>query len=79
MPGARLSAVVFTRFWIDFREGVITVGTGAPGSSGCYSWADPEPIPSVHYVGLSAWDRHVAYKNIQVALGTTACLHGLRL
>ena len=66
VPGATLSALAFKRFWIDYHEGVITVGSGPPGSGECYSWRDPAPSPGVQCVGLSAWDSHVAYKNIHV-------------
>lgn len=66
MPGATLSAAAFKRFWIDFHDGLITVGTGPPGSGDSYSWCDPAPSLGVQYVGLSAWDSHVAYRNIHV-------------
>ena len=66
VPGASLSALAFKRFWIDYHQGLITVGAGPPGSGDCYSWRDPAPSPGVQCVGLSAWDSHVAYRNIHV-------------
>lgn len=42
------------------------MGTGAAGSNAFYRWADPEPIPSIMCVGLSSWDTHNCYRNIQL-------------
>ena len=65
-PGARLSRTSFTRFWIVYRSGHIRVGTGSPGQGNCYTWTDPQPTEGIQHVGLSAWDSHVQYRNIQV-------------
>ncbi len=57
----------FTRFWISYNQGTITVGLGEPGiDSPNYSWTDPDPIPNVKHVGLSTWDKHVGYRQIQM-------------
>lgn len=57
----------FTRFWISYNQGNITVGLGEPGiDSPNYSWTDPDPIPNVKHVGLSTWDKHVGYRQIQM-------------
>ena len=67
IPGSKLSATSFTKFWVSFSAGVLAVGTGEPNaSSTCCSWTDAEPIPDIQFVGLSAWDKHVGYRNIRV-------------
>lgn len=33
VPGSAVSRHDFTRYWIDINRGVITVGTGAPGTN----------------------------------------------
>lgn len=67
MPGAKLSGSEFLQFWVSYSAGSIAVGTGAPGSQPpCYSWLDPSPAASIEHVGLSSWDHHVAYRNIQI-------------
>lgn len=42
------------------------MGAGAPGSAPWHTWTDPEPLKDIQHVGLSAWDRHVAYKDIKM-------------
>jgi hypothetical protein len=67
VPGAKLSCTTFARYWINYNSGAITVGCGAPGDGGeCHRWIDPDPIPNIRFVGLSAWDKHVGYRNIQL-------------
>lgn len=66
-PGSKLSATSFTKFWINYERGVITVGSGEPGAStACFSWTDPDPLADIRFAGLSAWDKHVGYRNIRV-------------
>jgi hypothetical protein len=37
------------------------------GSSLSYLWQDPEPaIADIKHIGLSCWDKHVSYRNVQV-------------
>ena len=45
---------------------MIAVGSGQPGSDVFFSWGDSDPIPDISHVGLSAWDKHVAYRNISM-------------
>ena len=67
VPGSRLSGEDFTRFWISYSQGTITVGLGKPGlSSPHYSWTDPQPIPDLKHIGLSTWDKHVGYRHIHM-------------
>ncbi|KAL3139743.1 hypothetical protein ABBQ38_004048 [Trebouxia sp. C0009 RCD-2024] len=67
VPGSKLSGDAFTRFWISYSQGTITVGLGEPGPDSChYSWTDTSPIPDLKHVGLSTWDKHVGYKQIQM-------------
>lgn len=67
VPGSKLSGDSFTRFWINYKEGTITVGIGEPGQdSSHYSWTDAEPIANIKHIGLSAWDKHVGYRHIHV-------------
>ena len=67
VPGSKLSGDVFTRFWISYSQGTITVGLGEPGPDSChYSWTDTSPIPDLKHVGLSTWDKHVGYRQIQM-------------
>lgn len=67
VPGTKLSGSEFLQFWVSYSVGSIWVGTGAPGSQPpCYSWLDPSPAASIEHVGLSSWDHHVAYRNIQI-------------
>eukprot|EP00884_Botryococcus_braunii_P002666 jgi/Botrbrau1/123/Bobra.0022s0109.1 len=66
VPGARVSKDEFTRFWINYNKGSISVGAGPPGTAPWYTWTDSEPLKDIQHVGLSAWDRHVAYKDIKM-------------
>ena len=52
--------------WVNYSRGIISLGTGKPGSSPSYSWTDAEPISGVQHVGLGTWDKHVCYRNIQM-------------
>lgn len=63
-PEAKLSSSSFSKYWLNFDGGAISVGTGEPGDNLCYTWTDPDPIPNIHYAGLSAWDKHVGYRNL---------------
>jgi hypothetical protein len=57
----------FTACWINYSSGCIAVGTGPVGSNLSYIWQDPEPaIPDIQHVGLSCWDKHVSYRNVQL-------------
>ena len=113
-PGAKLSSSSFTRYWLNYDRGSISIGMGEPGEHLCYCWADPDPIenirfagaslaphphaalrsvcsavlclvwlpalhdqhaavfsdylltPPLHRAGLSAWDKHVGYRNLRM-------------
>lgn len=68
MPGTKLLGSKFLPFWVSFSAGRISVGTGPPGKQPpCYTWLDPSPQASIQHVGLSSWDHHVAYRNIQIS------------
>jgi len=67
VPGTKLSGTDFLQLWVSYSAGRICVGTGAPGSGPpCYSWLDPSPAAAIQHVGLSSWDHHLAYRNIQI-------------
>eukprot|EP00887_Chlorella_sp_A99_P006709 scaffold3.g6709.t1 len=66
VPAAKLRSNAFTKYWINYDGGRITVGVGEPGTNICHSWADPEPIDGIRHVGLSAWDKHVGYRSIRM-------------
>lgn len=67
VAGAQVSPREFSRYWINYAPGVITVGTGLPGTNISHTWQDPEaPIPCIQHVGLSCWDKHVSYRNVMV-------------
>ena len=67
VPGAHLSTLEFTRFWISFSQlGAFAIGAGAPGAGACFSWTDPTPVTPIRHVGLSTWDKHTAYRDVQL-------------
>lgn len=67
IPGSRLSSTCFTKYWVNYNEGSILIGCGEPCvANACCSWTDERPIKDIRFVGLSAWDRHIGYRNIQV-------------
>ena len=67
----QLSATKFQRFWITFDHGAFSIGTGLPGSPSLFSWKDPSPTGGTRHIGLAAWDKFVAYRNIR--MHTAAC------
>lgn len=67
MIGAHVTGDVFSSYWLDYDNGAITIGAGTPSTpSGMHRWVDPHPLDSLRFVGLSSWDKHVAYRNINV-------------
>ncbi|KAH9615065.1 hypothetical protein KSS87_017108, partial [Heliosperma pusillum] len=57
----------FQSFWISIYDGLICVGEGRyPFQNVVFQWLDSDPIHSVQYVGLSSWDKHVGYRNVNV-------------
>ncbi|KAL3700362.1 hypothetical protein R1sor_018384 [Riccia sorocarpa] len=61
-----LQPAMFERYWINIYDGVVSVGKGDPGKGVLYQWVDSRPNNRIQYVGLSSWDKHVGYRNIQV-------------
>lgn len=67
LPGCTVTPGAFTSCWINYSSGCIAVGTGPVGSSLSYVWQDPEPpIADIQHIGLSCWDKHVSYRNVQL-------------
>ncbi|KAI3706133.1 hypothetical protein L1987_76391 [Smallanthus sonchifolius] len=57
----------FQSYWISICDGLISIGKGRyPFQSLVYQWLDEKPNCSVQYVGLSSWDKHVGYRNVNV-------------
>ncbi|XP_031254611.1 BTB/POZ domain-containing protein At2g30600 [Pistacia vera] len=57
----------FQSYWISIYDGLICVGKGRyPFQNLVFQWLDSNPNCSVRYVGLSSWDRHVGYRNVNV-------------
>ncbi|KAK6116169.1 hypothetical protein DH2020_008438 [Rehmannia glutinosa] len=57
----------FQSYWISIYDGLISIGKGRyPFQNLVFQWLDSKPNCSVQYVGLSSWDRHVGYRNINV-------------
>lgn len=53
------------QYWINVKNGRITVGRGTPGEGIFLDWTDPYP-PKVKYIGLSCWNSHVTLSNLKV-------------
>lgn len=66
VPHFQLSATEFQRYWISFDHGSVSVGTGQAGSPALFSWKDPSPRMGIRHIGLAAWDKFVAYRNIRM-------------
>lgn len=57
----------FQSYWISFYDGLISIGKGRyPFQNLAFQWLDTNPNCSVQYVGLSSWDKHVGYRNVNV-------------
>lgn len=70
-PAATLSGREFQRYWIELKDGCITIGCGAPGSQVLGAWCDPSPLPALKFVGLTAWDTYLSYRSIATHRCTT--------
>ncbi|XP_061971911.1 BTB/POZ domain-containing protein At2g30600-like isoform X2 [Populus nigra] len=58
---------MFQSYWIGIYDGLISVGKGRyPFQNLVFQWLDSNPNCSVRYVGLSSWDKHVGYRNVNV-------------
>uniref|UniRef100_A0A7N0R7Y1 BTB domain-containing protein n=1 Tax=Kalanchoe fedtschenkoi TaxID=63787 RepID=A0A7N0R7Y1_KALFE len=61
------SSSAFQSYWISVYDGLICVGTGRyPFQNLLFRWLDANPNYNVQYVGLSSWDKHVVYRNVNV-------------
>ncbi|KAF5943186.1 hypothetical protein HYC85_020828 [Camellia sinensis] len=57
----------FQSYWISIYDGLISIGKGRyPFQNLVFEWLDSNPNCSVQYVGLSSWDKHVGYRNVNV-------------
>lgn len=57
----------FQSYWISIYDGLISVGKGRyPFCNLVFQWLDSNPNFSIQYIGLSSWDRHVGYRNVNV-------------
>ncbi|KAK8580760.1 hypothetical protein V6N13_143821 [Hibiscus sabdariffa] len=57
----------FQSYWISIYDGLISIGKGRyPFQNLVFEWVDANPNCSVRYVGLSSWDKHVGYKNVNI-------------
>lgn len=57
----------FQSYWISIYDGLISIGKGKfPFHNLVFQWLDSNPNCNVQYVGLSSWDKHVGYRNINV-------------
>ena len=64
MPQMQLTPADFRQFWIMYDQGTFSVGAGAPGCNSYIEWKDEHPIVGIRHVGLAAWDKFMAYRNI---------------
>ncbi|XP_039140970.1 BTB/POZ domain-containing protein At2g30600 isoform X2 [Dioscorea cayenensis subsp. rotundata] len=57
----------FQSYWVSVYDGLISIGRGRyPFQNLVFQWLDSKPNCNVQYVGLSSWDKHVGYRNINV-------------
>ncbi|KAJ8540866.1 hypothetical protein K7X08_001682 [Anisodus acutangulus] len=57
----------FQSYWISIYDGLISIGKGRyPFQNLCFQWLDSNPNCTVQYVGISSWDKHVGYRNVNV-------------
>lgn len=67
VAGIGLCSSSFQSYWISIYDGLISIGRGRhPFQNIMFQWLDCNPNRSVQYVGLSSWDKHVGYRNINV-------------
>ena len=65
-PWTQISPECFRKFWICYVPGVMHIGTGNPSESYQFKWEDENPLDGIHFVGLSAWDKHCTFRNVCV-------------
>ncbi|OVA19556.1 BTB/POZ-like [Macleaya cordata] len=60
-------SLAFQSYWISIYDGLISIGKGRyPFQNLVFQWLDSNPNCSVQYIGLSSWDKHVGYRNVNV-------------
>ncbi|GLT46059.1 hypothetical protein SLA2020_198470 [Shorea laevis] len=60
-------SLAFQSYWISIYDGLISIGKGRyPFQNLMFQWLDSNPNCNVRYVGLSSWDKHVGYRNVNV-------------
>ena len=62
----QISPDCFRKFWLCYVSGVMYFGTGDPSMSYQYRWEDANPLHGIHFVGLSAWDKHCTFRNVRI-------------
>ena len=65
-PDLQLSSGQFQRFWILYCRGSISIGRGPPATPPLIKWQDPSPSSGMRHIGLAAWDKFLAYRNLQM-------------
>ena len=84
IPQMQLTPADFRHFWIIYDQGAFRIGAGAPGCNECVEWEDNDPIVGIKHVGLAAWDKFMAYRNIEssaapdnepMCMVSSHCLH----
>ncbi|CAL1383682.1 unnamed protein product [Linum trigynum] len=67
VEGIGLCSSTFQSYWISIYDGLISIGKGRyPFQNLMFQWLHSNPNCNVRYVGLSSWDRHVGYRNVNV-------------
>ncbi|KAI4317032.1 hypothetical protein L6164_024944 [Bauhinia variegata] len=57
----------FQSYWISIYDGLICIGKGKYSFQDIvFQWLDSNPNCNVRYIGLSSWDKHVSYRNVNV-------------
>ncbi|KAI3834318.1 hypothetical protein MKX03_030125 [Papaver bracteatum] len=65
-------SLTFQSYWISIYDGLISIGKGRyPFQNLVFQWLDSNPNCSVQYIGLSSWDKHVGYRNVNVLPSTS--------
>ena len=65
IPAMQLNPAEFRCFWIEYKQGAFRIGSGTHGCNVYMTWKDAEPIEGIRHIGLAAWDKFMAYRNIK--------------
>ena len=75
----QLTPADFRFFWIAYDQGTFRVGGGAAGCDEYMQWNDKDPIEGIKHIGLAAWDKFMAYRNIRrIPAPDKAAQHAVR-